>query len=88
MYSKRSSNNSRIGNEAIVTSKGRSVLNLAMETQKLDFQRYLIVERNVNIFQYTNLRVALRNLEMCLQMLPQDEQQNLSIERQRNDDRA
>ena len=59
-----------------------------METQKLDFQRYLIVERNVNIFQYTNLRVALRNLEMCLQMLPQDEQQNLSIERQRNDDRA
>jgi hypothetical protein len=60
-----------IGNEVVITSEGKSVLSLAMERQLLDVQRYLIVEKKMNIFEYTNLRVALRNLSSCLHQLPE-----------------
>ncbi len=63
--------NNEIGNEPILTSKGSSVLALAMETHLLDIQRYLIVDKKINIFEYTNLRVALKNLAFSLHHLPE-----------------
>lgn len=69
-YTKSDTKQSKIGKEAIVTSKGLSVLGLAMESHQLDIQRYLIVERKMNFFHYTNLRLALKNLAICLEKLP------------------
>mmetsp|Transcript_16837 Transcript_16837/g.21295 ORF Transcript_16837/g.21295 Transcript_16837/m.21295 type:complete len:446 (+) Transcript_16837:3-1340(+) len=70
-YRKEDTKHNEIGNEPILTSKGSSVLSLAMETHLLDFQKYLIVDKKVNIFEYTNLRVALRNLAFSLHHLPE-----------------
>lgn len=70
-YTKADSKQSRIGQEAILSSRGKSVLSLAFETQYLDIQRYLIVEKKMNIYHYTNLRVALNNLAACLHKLPE-----------------
>ena len=70
-YSKGAKKRNRIGKEAIVTSKGHSVLTLAMDTESLSIQRYLIVEKKVNIFDYSNPRKALQNLANCLLQLPE-----------------
>mmetsp|Transcript_14867 Transcript_14867/g.16964 ORF Transcript_14867/g.16964 Transcript_14867/m.16964 type:complete len:86 (+) Transcript_14867:1085-1342(+) len=70
-HSKHDTRYSSIGNEAIVTSKGRSVLEVAMETNLTHILRYLVVEKKMNIMLYRNLDVALRNLAFCLKQLPE-----------------
>jgi hypothetical protein len=59
-----------IGNEQIVTSRGKSVLDLAMESAELGILHFLIIEKGVNIMQYKNLMVALRTLKATIQHLP------------------
>jgi len=59
-----------IGNGQVLSSKGKSVLDLAMEAQELGILYYLIIEQGVSVMQYRNLRVALRTLEATLLHLP------------------
>jgi len=60
-----------IGTEQVVTSKGKSVLDLAMEAQELGILHFLIIEKGINVLQYRNLKVALRTLEATLRHLPE-----------------
>ena len=55
----------------IVTSKGRSVLGIAMESMKVDIMRYLVVECGVSIYENKDLRSALAALEATLTALPE-----------------
>lgn len=59
------------GGEQVLTSLGKSVLDLAMETQELGVLHYLIIEKGENIKEYKNLDVALRTLETSLRHLPE-----------------
>lgn len=59
-----------IGNEEIVTARGKSVLDLAMEATELEILRYLVVQKNLNIYQCKNLRVVLKTLNAALKHIP------------------
>jgi hypothetical protein len=59
-----------VGTEKVVSSRGKSVLDLAMEAQHLGILHYLIFEQGVNVMQYRNMRVALRTLETALLHIP------------------
>jgi hypothetical protein len=54
----------------VVTSCGRSVLDIALENSRLDILRYLVVERGVRIFESKDLRSALHCLEIALIAMP------------------
>ena len=55
----------------IPTSKGRTILSIAMNTLNVDIIRYLVVEFNVSVFETKDLKVSLRALEAVLLALPQ-----------------
>jgi len=63
-------NFSFVGAEKVVSSRGKSVLDLAMEAQHLGILHYLIFEQGVSVMQYRNMRVALRTLETALLHIP------------------
>lgn len=54
----------------VMTSKGRTVLSIAMDGLRVDILRYLVVDRNVSIFQVKDLETSLRALEAVLLNLP------------------
>jgi hypothetical protein len=55
------------GNDSsILTSKGRSVLSIAMENLKVDMMRYLVVERSVSVYECKDVKSALAALEAAL----------------------
>ncbi|CAB9497957.1 expressed unknown protein [Seminavis robusta] len=54
----------------ILTSKGRSVLTIAMSGLKIDILRYLVIERDVSVYESKDLKSSLRALEAALQALP------------------
>jgi FYVE zinc finger len=54
----------------ILTSKGRSVMTIAMSGLKIDILRYLVIERDVSVYEAKDLKSALRALEAALQALP------------------
>jgi hypothetical protein len=54
----------------ILTSKGRSVLIIAMNNLKIDILRYLVVEKNVSVFECKDLSLSLRALEAALVSVP------------------
>jgi hypothetical protein len=58
------------GDIAIVTSKGRSVLNIAMSSLKVDIIRYLVVEKGVPVYETKDLQLSLRALEAVLLAFP------------------
>ncbi len=58
-------------NEQVITLKGKSVLDIAMEAQELGILYFLIIEKRVNIMRFKNLNVALRTLEATLRHLPE-----------------
>lgn len=58
------------GDTAIVTSKGRSVLNIAMSGLKVDIIRYLVVEKGVPVYETKDLQLSLRALEAVLLAFP------------------
>ena len=57
--------------EPVVTSKGKSVLDLSMESSELGILHFLIIEKGVNVMQYRNLAVALRTLKNIIHHLPE-----------------
>jgi len=58
------------GDIAIVTSKGRSVLNIAMSSLKVDIIRYLVVEKGTPVYETKDLQLSLRALEAVLLAFP------------------
>jgi len=54
----------------ILTSKGRSVLTIAMSGLKIEILRYLVIERDVSVYEAKDLKSSLRALEATLQALP------------------
>lgn len=54
----------------IQTSKGRSVLSIAIDRLKVDILRYLVVENGISIFEAKDLTTSLRALEASLMALP------------------
>jgi FYVE zinc finger/Zinc finger, C3HC4 type (RING finger) len=54
----------------VLTSKGRSVLTIAIESLKVDMMRYLVVELGVSIYECKDLRPALTALEAALSAVP------------------
>ena len=58
------------GGDPILTSKGRSVLSIALGIAKVDVLRYLVIECDVSVYESTNLKDALRALEAVLAALP------------------
>lgn len=57
-------------NSSVLTSKGRSVLSIALENLKVDMMRYLVVERCVSIYECKDLRSSLSALAVALTTLP------------------
>ena len=57
--------------QPIMTSKGRTALGIAMHSVDVDILRYLVVERNVPVYETKDLTVSLRALEAVLLALPQ-----------------
>jgi len=53
-----------------VTSKSRSVLNIAMSGLKVDIMRYLVVEKGVPVYETKDLQLSLRALEAVLLAFP------------------
>ena len=64
------SNSKGRSDAAIVTSKGRSVLNIAMSGLKVDIIRYLVVEKGVPVYETKDLQLSLRALEAVLLAFP------------------
>jgi FYVE zinc finger/Zinc finger, C3HC4 type (RING finger) len=59
------------GDSLIRTSKGRSVLNIAMDNHlKIGILRYLVIECGVSLYEAKDLHAALRSLEAALTALP------------------
>ena len=56
--------------ELVVTSKGKSVLDISMESSELGILHFLIIEKGVNVMLYKNLAVALRTLKNIMHHLP------------------
>jgi len=54
----------------ILTSKGRSVMTIAMSGLKIDILRYLVIERDVSVYEAKDLMSSLRALEAALQAIP------------------
>jgi hypothetical protein len=61
----------------IQTSKGRSVLSIALERLKVDILRYLVIECGVSIFEAKDLQTSLRALESALMALPRTKEHGL-----------
>jgi len=57
-------------NRPLLTSKGRSVLDIAVSRQHVDMLRYLVVERGVSILGIKDLHTALLTLNTVLHRLP------------------
>ena len=54
----------------ILTSKGRSVLNIAMTSLQVEVLRYLVVDKSVSVFEIKDLALSLRALEAVLVAVP------------------
>lgn len=68
--SKRGTLSDSMNTSSILTSKGRSVLTIAMENLKVDTMRYLVVERSISIYECKELKSSLSALEAALSTLP------------------
>ncbi len=68
-----SNKNSRQGSGydvPILTSKGRSVLAIALQGLKVDILRYLVVEKGVSVYEMKDLKYSLQALEAVLHAFP------------------
>jgi len=50
----------------LLTSKGRSVMSIAMEDNQINILRYLVVEKKMSIFETKDLNLALGTLDSVL----------------------
>jgi hypothetical protein len=62
--------------QPILTSKGRSVLSIAVGGLHVDILRYLVVDCGVSIYESKDLRSSLRVLEAVLLALPESSGEN------------
>jgi hypothetical protein len=53
----------------MLTSKGRSVMTIAISGLKIDILRYLVIEKDVSVYEAKDLASSLRALEAALQAL-------------------
>ena len=60
----------------LVTSNGRSVIDIAMDNHDVDILRYLVVERSASIFGYRNMHNALQTLDLVIRTLPRSTDQS------------
>lgn len=65
--SKKKRNSSRDG--TITTSKGRSVLDMAVASHDIDIVRYMVVEKNISILKYRDIGSALATLDNALRRI-------------------
>ena len=72
---------------AIVTSRGRSLLSIAMETNNTEIVRYLVVEKRLSIATDKGITPAMliRNLDLALRLIPGDSSEGDDIN-DNNDD--
>ena len=70
MASKTNTGIASMADSPIRTSKGRTVLSIAVESLKVDMMRYLVVELGISIYECKDLRPALSALEAALSALP------------------
>jgi FYVE zinc finger/Zinc finger, C3HC4 type (RING finger) len=68
--SKKISNTTAMADSPIRTSKGRTVLSIAIESLKVEMMRYLVVELGISIYECKDLRPTLSALEAALSALP------------------
>jgi hypothetical protein len=68
--SKKGGNANSMEGSPIRTSKGRTVLTIAIESLKVDMMRYLVVDLGFCIYECKDLRPALSALEAALSALP------------------
>jgi hypothetical protein len=68
------------GGTSILTSKGRSVLNIAMHELKVDIVRYLVVDKGVSVYEVKDLQLSLRALEAVLLAFPQTRNDNTRLD--------
>jgi len=59
-------NKSQGSDELITTSKGRTIVEIAMANQRVDILRYLVNEKNVSIYGVKDLQTSLKALEAIL----------------------
>ena len=52
--------------DPILTSKGRSVVSIAMEDNKIEILRYLVVEKKMSIYETKDINLALGMLDCVL----------------------
>lgn len=60
----------KLANSPLLTSKGRSVLSIAMENKHVDVIRYLVVEKNMSLSEIEDLPTALNILDTVLRSPP------------------
>lgn len=65
-------NKERGVDEPILTSKGRTVLGLAMSSQRVDVLRYLVSEKGMSVHEVKELKTSLLALEAVLNAFPRD----------------
>ena len=70
------SNTRYLNQHLLVTSNGRSVIDIAMDNHDIDILRYLVVERSAAVFGYRNMHTALRTLDMVIRRLPRSTDQS------------
>ena len=72
-----SNNKKRKGRDIpITTSKGRTLLSIAMKNLNVDMLRYLVVDKKMSILEVKDLHTSLRALEAVLLTLPPNRSQN------------
>lgn len=66
----------------IVTSKGRSLLGIALENQNVGIVRYLVVRKGISLApeQGITFEMLLKNLDRVLHVLPEDVDSSLQDE--------
>lgn len=59
----------------ILTSRGRSLLGIAMENENLEIVRYLVVDKRMSLAEEKNLTMetTIRTLEAALHLLPSED---------------
>jgi hypothetical protein len=71
---------SKRGDDALITtSKGRTVLSIALEALKIDILRYFIVDCRMSLHGVADLKTVLTALEATLHSLPSPEDQSRAL---------
>jgi len=76
--------NSQGSDELITTSRGRTIVEIAMANQRVDILRYLVNEKNLSVCGVKDLQTSLAALEAVLKAYPQFQNDDDENEQTRN----